>query len=488
MIGLKRGAARASVRSTVYSLSVVLVPVLALSACAGSAPAASPVTARVERATISTGVAAAGTITASASANLGFTAGGQLSEVHVQVGDHVATGQVLARIDDFMLRQLVTQQKANLAQQKAVLGKLIHSPVLQGAKSTLSQARAILGATRSQVSATRRADYVAISRANAGLDAAHDAESATEAALATCPTACAELASAVASAKAAVATATTAVAAAVQKQKVDSASGKVAAGTAQQGVVSAQNSERSVASDRPFNIAQQRAAVTSARSMVDIARRNLALATLKAPFEGTVTAINGTVGEYLTASTGTTAMAPGSDAAVPGTTLNAAASTIARPGGTQFMVISGSGPMTAVVPFQEIDAASIVAGQSATLAFDALPDLTVTGTVKSVAPSGTALSGTMSYFVTIELSSTDRPLKEGMTVHATIATQEKKNVLSVPDSAVQAQDGQSVVTLVDASGQQRTVSFEAGLVGPDRTEVLSGLTEGDRVVVPSSSR
>ncbi len=455
------------------AVTAVAAGALVLNACSTGSSAALVATAPVQRATISTGVAAAGTVAATSSRNLGFPSGGQLTSVDVQVGDHVKAGQELATVDDFLLRQLLVQQQANLASQKAALARLEHSPAVKGARDTLSQARTILSATRSQVSATGRADAVAVSRANAALDAA-------QAALAACTADCASLQSAVL-------TAQTAVATAEQKQKVDEAAGKVSQASAQQAVVSAQNSEASAASDRPYNITQQRAAVTTAQSLADIARHNLSLATLKAPFDGTVTAINGAVGEYLTASTGTTAEAPGSDAAVPGTTVVAGASTITRAGGTQFMVLSSTGEMTAVVPFQELDAANIVAGQTVRLGVDALPDLDVTGTVKSIAPSGTALTGTMSYYVTIGLDSNDKRIKEGMSVHAAIATQERKDVLSVPNGAVHAENGQSVVTLVDSSGQQRTVTFAAGLVGQDRTEVVSGLSEGDQVVVPAST-
>ncbi|MGC3992835.1 MAG: biotin/lipoyl-binding protein [Propionicimonas sp.] len=453
--------------------AAVLAGAALLAACGSSGTTAVASTAPVERATISVGVSGAGTMAASSSRNLGFAAGGLLTSVDVQVGDTVTAGQVLARIDRFQLEQLVVQQKANLSSQKAALAKLENSPALQGTRNTLAQARTIRNATSSQVAATKRADRVALSRANGALNSA-------QAALAACTTDCASLQAAVVSAQTAVSTAE-------QTLKVATAAGKVSVASAEQGVVTAQNAANSAASDRPYTIAQQKAAVTTAQSLVDVAKHNLSLATLKAPFDGTVTAINGAVGEYLTASTGTSAEAPGTDAAVPGTTVVAGTSTTTRAGGTQFMVISATGPMTAVVPFQELDAAGIVAGQTTTLTFDALPDVTTTGEVTAISPAGTALGGSMSYLVTVSLDTSDKRLKEGMTVHATVATEEKKDVLSVPNDAVRTENGQSVVTLVDAAGAQRTVDITAGLVGPDRTEVVSGLAEGDQVLLPTST-
>jgi HlyD family secretion protein len=252
-------------------------------------------------------------------------------------------------------------------------------------------------------------------------------------------------------------------------------------------VITARNTSESVSSDRPYNIAQQRAAVTSAQALVDLARHNLAGATLRAPFDGTITAINGVTGEYLTASTGTTAQAPGTVAAIPGTATNVAASTITRPGGTQFMVISGNTAMSAVVPFQESDAARMLPGQGVDLAFDALPELQLKGTVTAVAPAGTALSGAMSFYVTIRLDGSDKLLKEGLSVRATVHTQERKDVLSVPNGALHTQDGASVVLVVDADGGQHSITVQTGLVGADRTEVVTGLTDGQQVLVPSAA-
>lgn len=485
MEGATSPARRSRAVRLLVPTAVIAAGVVLLAACgsSGQTPAAS--TEPVQRATITTGVSAAGTLAASSSRNLGFPTGGQLASLKVRVGDKVTAGQVLARLDTFQLNQIVVQQKANLSSQRAALSRLRNSPSLSGARSTLSQARTIASATRSQVAATKRADDVAISRARSTVGAAQDALDAAQAALSACTADCAGLQSAVATAKASVVSAQTALATAEQKKKVDAAAGTVSVAGAQQGVVTAQNSANSTASDRPYGITQQEAAVTTAESLVEIAEHNLAQATLEAPISGTITAINGAVGEYLSPSSGTSALAPGSGAAVPGTTVLAGTSPITRAGGTQFMVISGDGAMTAVVPFQELDAANVVKGQATSLTFDALPDVTATGKVTAIAPSGTALAGSMSYYVTITVGHTDQRVKEGMSVHATVTTQERKDVLSVPSAAVRHEDGHTVVTVVDASGAQRTVVFTPGLAGPDRTEVVDGLAEGDQVVVPA---
>ncbi|HEX8760272.1 MAG TPA: hypothetical protein VF734_09930, partial [Pseudonocardiaceae bacterium] len=58
-----------------------------------------------------------------------------------------------------------------------------------------------------------------------------------------------------------------------------------------------------------------------------------------------------------------------------------------------------------------------------------------------------------------------------------------EDVLTVPNSAVRKRGDQSSVTIVDADGVQQQVRFQAGLVGDDRTQVISGLKEGQQVVL-----
>jgi HlyD family secretion protein len=158
---------------------------------------------------------------------------------------------------------------------------------------------------------------------------------------------------------------------------------------------------------------------------------------------------------------------------------------VTRPGGSQFLVLSGLEALQLVLPFEESDASQIKPGQGVDVALDALPDLPVHGSVVSVAPTATPVAGVISYYATVSLDRRDPRLRDGQTARATVRTVQRDDVLTVPNGAVRQQGGASTVVVYEPSGEQRTVTFQPGVVGADRTEVLSGLAEGQRVVVPS---
>jgi HlyD family secretion protein len=85
--------------------------------------------------------------------------------------------------------------------------------------------------------------------------------------------------------------------------------------------------------------------------------------------------------------------------------------------------------------------------------------------------------------VTVVLTDTDPRLRDGQTAEAAVHTDEVRDVPAVPNAAVHRQGGQTTVTVIGFDGSQRTVPFQAGAVGDDFTEVRSGLTVGDQVVV-----
>jgi HlyD family secretion protein len=213
---------------------------------------------------------------------------------------------------------------------------------------------------------------------------------------------------------------------------------------------------------------------------------------LRAPVGGTVSVINGIVGEYVQPSQGTSPLAPGVMAPIPGVTGTTGNSSTAlgnpatgaqRPGGTQFLVLTDVNTFQVVVPFEESDAAKVAPNQKVNVTFDAIPDLTRGGTVVSVAPSGSSISSVINYYVTVVLNETDPRLKDGQTAQARVVTNQVEDVLTVPNSAVRKRGDQSTVTIIDANGAQQQVRFQAGLMGDDRTQVISGLREGQQVIL-----
>jgi HlyD family secretion protein len=509
-------------RGWAMMVSAVLA-LLVLAACSSGPPSVGS-TAIVARATITDQVSSSGAVAASASENVGFAKGGKLTSLKVRVGDRVTAGQVVATVDTFAARQVLKQQKANLAAQEAALDRVIDSPSVSGAQATLSQSRVILTATRRQISAVGTADDSAIHRARAQLRAARrtaakadDAVDAAQAACkvpgtppATCAAQVASASSSQASAEQGVEAAKTTLTAAEQKKKVDAAAGQVSVETSRQGVVTAQNALSSASSDRPHAIDQQLALVRGAEVLVRSAQKDVDDGTLAAPTDGVVSAINGVVGEYLSPSSGTTALAPGSRAAIPGSGSAAggagaggagaggagaggagaggagAGAAAIRPGGSQFLVLSRARSFQVVVPFEESDAAQIASGQRVSVSFDAIPGLTEDGTVVALSPSASAISGVISYYVTVGLEGRNSRLRDGQTARVDVTTAERENVLSVPNAAVRRQGDTDIVVVVEPDGQQRIVTIRAGLVGADRTEVVSGLSEGQRVILSSS--
>jgi multidrug efflux pump subunit AcrA (membrane-fusion protein) len=144
---------------------------------------------------------------------------------------------------------------------------------------------------------------------------------------------------------------------------------------------------------------------------------------------------------------------------------------------------------TSQIKFQgqvdEIDILKIKTGQKATISVDAVPNKTFTGEVSFISPFGTPdTSNVVKFPVTIQLDPTDVALKGGLTATADIAISGAANVLLVPLSAVTTISAGSFVTVVDeATGKQEKREVTLGSQNLQFAEVLSGLKEGDKVVV-----
>jgi multidrug efflux pump subunit AcrA (membrane-fusion protein) len=82
------------------------------------------------------------------------------------------------------------------------------------------------------------------------------------------------------------------------------------------------------------------------------------------------------------------------------------------------------------------------------------------------------------------LNELDPRLKDGLTAIANVGVAQKDDVLVVPNAAIlQGGSGTGVVTVLQPDGTQSQVQIELGLQGDSVTEVVSGLDEGQQVVV-----
>jgi RND family efflux transporter MFP subunit len=135
----------------------------------------------------------------------------------------------------------------------------------------------------------------------------------------------------------------------------------------------------------------------------------------------------------------------------------------------------------------EIDVAMVKVGQAANITLDALPDEVLEGRVVFVSPTGTARVGVVSYDTTIALQGPVANLKDGMTAIAEVVIERRDDVLAIPNRAIRGTSASpKVIVLVDGQEEEREITL--GLSDGINTEILSGLEEGEKVVLPASGR
>ncbi len=144
-------------------------------------------------------------------------------------------------------------------------------------------------------------------------------------------------------------------------------------------------------------------------------------------------------------------------------------------------IVTNNAP-TATFNLSEVDVTKVKEGQKATLTLDALPGMTYTGTVTGINRSGLVTSNVTNYPAVIQFDTSPDNVLPNMSVNANIIVQTKDNVLLVPTAAIQTRNGQSTVRILK-NGQVQTVAVETGLASDTQTEITSGLSEGDTVII-----
>ncbi len=136
----------------------------------------------------------------------------------------------------------------------------------------------------------------------------------------------------------------------------------------------------------------------------------------------------------------------------------------------------------AILPLNEVDVAKVRIGQKASLTFDAIDGLEITGEVAQIDTIGTVSQGVVTYNVKIGFDTQDDRIKTGMSVSANIITDIKPDVLAVPNAALKSDANGSYVQVLDSSGQVQNKAVVTGVANDTSTEIISGLNEGDAVV------
>jgi multidrug efflux pump subunit AcrA (membrane-fusion protein) len=215
-------------------------------------------------------------------------------------------------------------------------------------------------------------------------------------------------------------------------------------------------------------IAVDQAQITVAQSNLVTAQKNLAGATVKAPVSGKVASISNTlIGATISPNT---------------TPTNGAT------GATGFIVLTDVGGLQVTAGFSESDVAKIAVGQSASMAFTALPNAVGDAKVSNVALLPTTSSGATTYTVTFQLTGKVEGLKPGMTATATVIVADSANAISVTSRAVTTRGGIStvnVVTTVKGKQVETPTPVVLGTVGDSSDEILSGLKVGQLVALPT---
>lgn len=509
------------------AVAMALLLPLSLLGVACAKQAAEPETVRVTRAGVNTTVIGTGALRAISEQNLGFFKGGKVVELNVSVGQQVKAGDVLARIDDFSARSEVRKAEATVAREQALLDALRDSEKVGAAEDEASSTEDVLQAVETQSDQIDRANDKAVERSVRGVRGARaqlrEALIAHEANEVRCrksvggdsrrkpgevrqpgglagelfvpapveSAACDRSrtsAQVVSEAEQELAKAESDEQATRQKRNTDHAEQAVAIQNAKRSHVAAKNEAKDAKQVRPHEIEAQASQVEDAMADLAVAQRSVEDTALIAPVDGTVGAINGTLGEYLNSGSGTTPLSPGSRVALPDVSSDlgesaSANSSSERPGLGSFMVLSDVNAFQVVVPFEESDAAKIRRNQAVDLTFDSVPGLTKRGTVVSVSPSGSSIQDVTNYYATVVMNDSDDRLKDGQTAQASIIVGALSNVLVVPNSAVQQGGQTGLVTVLEPDGSQRQVQVQLGVRGDETTEVLSGLSDGQSVVV-----
>ena len=134
----------------------------------------------------------------------------------------------------------------------------------------------------------------------------------------------------------------------------------------------------------------------------------------------------------------------------------------------------------------ESDIGKVYLGQPARIKVESFKDKTFNGKVTKISPMGVEKDNVTTFEVRVSINNPGGELKAEMTANAEIILEEHKNVLQIPEgSIIYDNQKKASVEVPDPKGKEgkRKVAVNIGISNGAKTELLSGLKEGDQVVL-----
>ena len=209
-------------------------------------------------------------------------------------------------------------------------------------------------------------------------------------------------------------------------------------------------------------VAQARAAVAAAQAALERAEEEFNNATIRSPIDGTVLARPVEIGSPVSSI------------------LNLGAN------GTLVMVLGDISRVYVKGNVDEADIGTVRMGQPARIKVETFRDKQFEGKITQISPMGTDKDNVISFEVKVSIDNSAGELLANMTANAEIILEQHKNTLIVPEAAViydsKRNASVDVVAPGSKTGKERR-PIKVGVSNGTKTQVLSGLTEGQKVVL-----
>jgi len=255
------------------------------------------------------------------------------------------------------------------------------------------------------------------------------------------------------------------------------------------------SSSSSSSTSSAASVASAQAAVDGAQASVGNAQTALENTKLYAPTSGTIVSLAslspgdsvsaGSTGNATSSSNATTSSSGSSSGTAAGSLGGSSTSTSTSSSSpstsSAFAGIANTSKMTMTVPFSESDVGKLKVGQAATVTPDALSGVELGAHMTAISPTATTSSGVVSYDATLTLDQSDSSVKAGMSASAAVIVGQAQGV-TVPNAAVSGSGSLATVT-VQSNGKRSQHQVVVGLRGNSRTQIVSGLTAGEQVVI-----